>query len=78
MRDFSQGDSVQGEIKYQTRIKIMADAFALANFEDIRYVEWMGAPRTVTDVEVQRPHLILSFGEKYNGPKPEVTNDQGP
>lgn len=78
VRKFVQGDTVLGQIEYQTRISIMADAFALENFENIRYVEWMGSLRVVDSVEPERPHLILTIGEKYNGPGPEVSNDESP
>lgn len=55
-------------------ISIMADAYAYDNFFAIRYVNWMGANWKVTDVEVQRPRLILSLGEVYNGKTPESSD----
>lgn len=55
-------------------ISIMADAYAYDNFFAIRYVKWMGANWKVTDVEVQRPRLILSLGEVYNGKTPESSD----
>lgn len=55
-------------------ISIMADAYAYDNFFAIRYVKWMGANWKVTDVEVQRPRLILSLGEVYNGKTPGSSN----
>lgn len=51
-------------------ISIMADAYAINNFFAIRYVEWAGSLWTVTDVEVQRPRLLLRLGGVYNGPRP--------
>lgn len=50
------------------QISIVADAYAWEHFFHIRYVEWEGAKWRVTDVEVQRPRLILRLGEVYNGP----------
>lgn len=55
-------------------ISIMADAYAYDNFFAIRYVNWMGANWKVTDVEVQRPRLILSLGEVYNGNTPKSSD----
>ena len=52
------------------QISIVADAFAYENFANLKYVEWMGVCWKVTEVEVQRPRLILTLGEVYNGPKP--------
>ena len=53
----------------QTIISIVADAYANDRFLAIRYVEWAGVLWTVTSVEVQRPRLLLSLGEVYDGPR---------
>ena len=58
-------------------ISILADAFANENFFAIRYVRWAGARWKVSSVEVQRPRLILTLGEVYNGPTPEASSDLG-
>lgn len=74
-RYFRQGDNVLGEVSVQTRLEVMADAFALENYRDIRYVWWAGVATTVDQVTVERPRLILALGDRYNGPTAEVTND---
>ena len=56
-------------------ISILADAFANENLFAIRYVHWAGARWKVSNVEVQRPRLILTLGEVYNGPTPEASSD---
>lgn len=56
-------------------ISILADAFANENLFAIRYVQWAGARWKVSNVEVQRPRLILTLGEVYNGPTPEASSD---
>lgn len=56
-------------------ISILADAFASDNFFAIRYVQWGGARWKVSNVEVQRPRLILTLGEVYNGPTPGASSD---
>ena len=70
MRYFRTGDSVLGEVSYQTRISIVADAYALENYEDIRYVVKAGKAWEIDSVEPERPRLILVLGGKYNGPLP--------
>lgn len=55
-------------------ISILADAYAYDHFFAIRYVNWMGANWKVTEVEVQRPRLILSLGEVYNGNTPGTSD----
>lgn len=56
-------------------ISILADAFASENFFAIRYIQWGGARWKVSNVEVQRPRLILTLGEVYNGPTPGASSD---
>lgn len=67
-RYFATEDTVLGKVSFQTRISILADAYALENFKDIRYVEWAGSFYYVDEVQVDRPRLILAVGDKYNGP----------
>lgn len=57
-------------INVSNSISIVADTYAMENFQRIKYVMWMGVRWTVTDVEVRRPRLILSLGEVYNGSTP--------
>lgn len=49
-------------------ISIVADQFAFEHFFAIRYVKWAGSLWTVSEVEVQRPRLLLRLGGVYNGP----------
>lgn len=62
-------------ITVNNSISIVADGFANENFFAIRYVQWAGTRWKVSNVEVQRPRLILTLGEVYNGPTPESTSD---
>ena len=68
-RRIQDGPSVNETLVITNRISIVADAYAYEHFANIRYVKWGGAPWTVTEVEVQRPRLILSLGVIYNGPQ---------
>lgn len=52
-----------------TSISILADSYALENFFAMRFVEWAGTLWKVTNVDVQRPRLILRLGGVYNGPR---------
>jgi hypothetical protein len=51
----------------ENRLSIVADAYANDNFAKMRYIRWNGDNWTITRVEVQRPRLILSIGELWNG-----------
>ena len=66
-RRLEPGETVIDDLRVNNSISIMADAYANAHFFAIRYVEWMGTRWKVTNVEVQRPRLILTFGGVYNG-----------
>lgn len=67
-RKLQAGESVNDDLSVNNSISIVADPYANENFFAIRYVQWMGALWTVTEVEVQRPRLLLRLGGVYNGP----------
>lgn len=48
-------------------LSIIADPFAYENSSTIRYVSWLGVRWKVDKIEIQRPRLILTLGEVYNG-----------
>lgn len=65
----AQQDSVLDNLNVSNRISIVADAYAYEHFFEMKYIEWMGTKWKVTQVEVQRPRLILQIGGVYNGPE---------
>lgn len=65
-----QGENLNNDLSVSNSISIVADAYANEHFFAMRYVEWAGVLWTVSDVEVQRPRLILRLGEVYNGNTP--------
>ena len=48
-------------------ITIVADAYANENFQNIVYAEYKGGKWLVSNIEDQRPRLILTLGGVYNG-----------
>ena len=66
-RKLEEGEKVNNDISVGNSISIVADEYALNHFFAIRFVEWAGSRWTVTDVEVQRPRLILRLKGVYNG-----------
>lgn len=61
-------DSTNDNLRLNNQISIVADQFAYDNFRSMRYVEFMGAKWKISDVDsTQRPRLILSMGDVYNG-----------
>ena len=55
------------DLVLSNRISVVADAFALENFQFIRYVSFNGVKWKVLRVEIERPRLILTLGGVYNG-----------
>jgi hypothetical protein len=66
-RRLQTGEGVNDNIVVDNRLSIIADPFAYQNFHAMRYIKWMGTSWKVTNVEVQRPRLLLTFGGVYNG-----------
>lgn len=65
---FQSGESLNDNLTVNNLISIVADSYAYENFFALRFVEWMGASWKITNVEVQRPRLILTIGGVYNEP----------
>lgn len=66
-RRLQSADKVNDDIRINNEIRILADAFAYQNFQNIRYVVWMGTNWKVESVTVDRPRLVLEIGGEYNG-----------
>lgn len=66
-RRWQAGENLNDDLVIDNKISIVADPFASQNFHAMRYVNWMGALWKITNVEVQRPRLILTIGGVYNG-----------
>lgn len=70
-RSLQEGDKLNKDLTVSNSISIVADAYAHNHFFAIRYISWMGALWTVSEVEVQSPRLVLRLGGVYNGPTPD-------
>lgn len=67
-RKLNQNNNINAEITLDMSISIIADDFALASINKIRYVKWMGSKWQITSIDnTQRPRLILTIGGIYNG-----------
>lgn len=74
-RKWETGQSLNDDLNVNNTISIVADAYAYDHFFALRYIEWMGSLWKVTNVEVQRPRLILTIGGVYNGPTPGIAEE---
>lgn len=73
-RRIQNGESVNDNITISNEVYIMADAYALNNYQNIRYAEVRGARWKVNYVEVVHPRLRLTLGGVYNGPIPTAVS----
>lgn len=70
-RRWENGEHLNDDLVVNNMISIVGDAYAYDHFFAMRYIWWMGVRWKVTNVEVQRPRLILTIGGVYNGPEPK-------
>jgi len=66
-RRWQPGENLNDNVSINNSISIIADPYAYQNLEKIKFVEWMGVFWKVTNIDVQRPRLILTIGGVYNG-----------
>lgn len=59
-------DKVNDNINISNVISIVADPFAYNNCSNMAYIEYMNEKWKVSNIEVQRPRLILTIGGVYN------------
>lgn len=76
-RRYEAGEHLNDNLNVNNMISIVADAYAYDHFFAMRYIQWMGAYWEITNVEVQRPRLILTIGGVYNGLTASTSDDSG-
>lgn len=67
-RKLESGDQINNDLSVGNSISIVADAYANEHFFAMRYIRWAGSLWTISNVDVERPRLILRLGGLYNGP----------
>lgn len=65
-RRWENGGQLNDDLSLNNTVSIVADDFAIQNLFAMRYVQWMGAAWKITNVEIQRPRIILTIGGVYN------------
>ena len=70
-RALREGETVNSDLSIGNRFEVKADAYALENFDAIRYIVWKGRRWLVATVEFDAPAtLTITPGGVYNGPTP--------
>ena len=52
------------------RISFIADPYARENMYQMKYATYMGQRWKITEVELEYPRLIMTFGGLWNGERP--------
>ena len=65
-RRYESADKLNDNININNQISIIADSYAYENFFSMRYITWLGSKWKITNIEVQRPRLLLTIGGVYN------------
>lgn len=66
-RRLQSADQLNDNVIVANELSIISDPYAEQNFHSMRYAEFMGAKWKVSNVEVQRPRLLLTLGGVWNG-----------
>lgn len=67
-RSFQMDEKVIPDSKVGNRISVIATDYVSNNIDAIRFVEYKNVLWHVTKIDEERPRLIFSLGEVYNGP----------
>lgn len=62
IRSNQNDNNINDTLRLNNKFSIIADAFTLNNIMNIRYITYMGVKWKITNVDVQRPRLILTVG----------------
>lgn len=65
--NYEKREQLNDNLTVSNRLSIVANKFALQNLARMRYVKWEGTCWKITNVEIQRPRIILTIGGVYNG-----------
>lgn len=67
LRRLQSTEYLNDDVIVSNEISIVSDPYANLNFQQIRYVIWMGTKWKVSTARVEFPRLILSLGGVWNG-----------
>lgn len=75
-RRWEGSDTLNDNLMINNQFSILADPYAYEHFFAMRYISWMGSFWKITNVEVQRPRLLITIGGVYNGPRAVAAENQ--
>ena len=60
-------DKINDDLIPSSQVSIIADPYANDNYLKIRYVTLHGVRWKISNIDIQRPRIILTLGGVYNG-----------
>jgi hypothetical protein len=69
----SETDHANDNLNLDTEFEVIADAFMLEHFSQIRYICYGGARWKVTGLKYDPPRVHIRVGGVYNGPTPNTS-----
>lgn len=66
-RSYQTSEKTNDDLTISNEISILADTYAIENFQWMKYVEYLGALWKITNIEIKYPRLALTIGGVYNG-----------
>ena len=60
-------DKINDDLIPSSQVSIIADPYANDNYLKIRYVLLHGVRWKISNIDIQRPRIILTLGGVYNG-----------
>lgn len=66
-RRWEKTENLNDNLVLNNQFSIIGDPFAYGNFTSMRYVEWLGAKWKISNIEINRPRLLITVGGVYNG-----------
>ena len=69
---FDNGSGLNKDLNINNSISIVSDEYFYDNVAAVAYIEWLGSLWRVTNVEIQRPRLILSIGGVFNKDEEQI------
>jgi hypothetical protein len=65
---FAPGANLNDDLNIGNQFSLVGDWDHYENFGKMRYIVWMNTKWKITNVEFQRPRLIVTASGVYNGP----------
>lgn len=66
----SNSDSVNSNLKLNTKISILCDVYMTEHWPAIKYAQISGVNWTVDSVKIKHPRVLLTLGGVWHGPTP--------